>query len=99
MANLDYAQIPQDVALTKSKKATMYDNMLAKFDMVWGGNEVIYHRSNDKISLRDILEYQMLAQLIMLSSYPSWGYMVPPRAPKSLPDLHPLSLSGLGDLV
>lgn len=33
---VDYARIAWDIAFKESKKATTFDNMLAKFDMMWG---------------------------------------------------------------
>ena len=34
---VDYAQIAWDIAFKESKKATTFDNLPTKFDMMWGG--------------------------------------------------------------
>jgi hypothetical protein len=38
------------MTLKNSKSATIYENILVNFDILWGGNELIYHKSNDKIN-------------------------------------------------
>lgn len=36
--------------LKNSKSATIYDDILANFDIMCCGNELIYHKPNDKIN-------------------------------------------------
>lgn len=48
-AIIDYAIIVWDKVLKESKKETIYDDVLAKFNMLCRGNELVYHMSNDKI--------------------------------------------------
>lgn len=45
----NYARIAWEKALKDSKREATYDHVLAKFDVVWSGNGLIYHRSNDNI--------------------------------------------------
>ena len=39
----------------------MFDDVLVKFDSVWGGNELIYHTSNDRIVWHIRVPYVSLA--------------------------------------
>lgn len=45
----NYARIAWEKALKDSKREAIYDHVLAKFDVVWFGNGLIYHRSNDNV--------------------------------------------------
>jgi hypothetical protein len=33
-------------AITNSKRETIYDDVLAKFDITWGSNNLLYHMLN-----------------------------------------------------
>lgn len=47
---LNYARIAWGKALKDSKKESTFDDVLAKFDMVGGGeNGLVYHKWNDRI--------------------------------------------------
>lgn len=92
---LNYARIAWDKALKESKKESTYDNVLAKFDMVCGGNEIIYLRSNAKTVWHiRMLKFGLVTHVEAFNS--SWGFVVPMQAPKRVPLL---SFAGYGGLV
>ena len=75
---LDYARIAWDTMRKEFKQATTYDIVLVTFNMVWGGNDVIYHRSNDKILWHIRAPYVSLVTHVYQVLHTSWGYVVPP---------------------
>jgi hypothetical protein len=43
---LEYAKIAWDSARMAANRFTIYDDVIDKYDHVWGGNELLYHRDN-----------------------------------------------------
>lgn len=77
---LNSARIAWGKPLEDFKKAAFYHDDLTKFDGVWGGNELIYDKSNDKIVCHNRVPKVSLVDYVY-TLCPLWGLVAPSNAP------------------
>ena len=69
---LDYARIAWEKTLNDSKRETTSDDVIAKFDAIWGGNDLLYHRWHCETTRNNWTPNVGLANHSEVV-HPSWG--------------------------
>lgn len=61
------------------KKEAIYDDVLVKFNIPWGGSNVLYHRSNFKIMWKKCAPNVGLVLMLRLFTMLGWFHHTHPR--------------------